>query len=174
MEMAEPPGRGKQNRMVRIAHYAFAVGMVSHVSGLFIYDGFPFLYFFSALSLSIGYYVRLKMKGYQPLRQPAFYGMVFVLSLPVIGPVAGLQKIWAMPRSGDNMGKQKKRLTTLLALGLFAIFIIVIVLMIPSLTADIWRVRILSAALVIAVTAVSLAILKARRIERKGDEANTP
>jgi hypothetical protein len=168
MEMAGLRAAVNEKRMGRIARCAFAVGMVSHVYGLFIYDDFPFLYFFSALSFSVGYYARLRMKGYRPLRQPAFYGMVFVLSLPVIGPVAGLQQIWALPQSGGNVGKQKKRLTTLLTLGLFAIFIIVIVLMIPSLTAEIGRVRILLAALVVSVTAVSLAILKARRIERKG------
>jgi len=168
MEMAGLRAAVNENRMGCIARCAFAVGMVSHVCGLFIYDDFPFLYFFSALSLSVGYYARLIMKGYRPLRQPAFYGMVFVLSLPVIGPVAGLQQIWAMPRSGGNVGKQKKRLTTLLTLGLFAIFIIVIVFMIPSLTAEIGRVRILLAALVVAVTAVSLTIRKARRVERKG------
>jgi hypothetical protein len=168
MEIARLQAAVHENRMGRIARCAFAVGMVSHVYGLFIYDDFPFLYFFSALSLSIGYYARLRMKGYRPLLQRAFYGMVFVLSLPVIGPVAGLQKIWAMPRSGENVGKQKKRLTTLSTLGLFVIFIIVIVLMIPSLTDEIWRVRILLAVLVVAVIAVSLAILKARRIERKG------
>lgn len=170
MEMAAPRAAGKENRMGRIARCAFAVGIVSHVCGLFIYDSFPFLYFFSALSLSVGYYVRLQMKGYQPLRQPAFYGMVLILSLPVIGPLAGLQKIWAMPRSGDVMDRQKKRLTTLITLGLFAVFIIVIVLMIPSLTAEIWRVRLLLAALVVAVIAVVLAIRKARRIEKKGEK----
>jgi uncharacterized membrane protein len=168
MEMAGLQAAVNENRMGRIARCAFAVGMVSHLCGLFIYDDFPFLYFFSALSLSVGYYARLRKKGYRPFRQPTFYGMVFVLSLPVIGPVAGLQKIWAMPRSGENVGKQKKRLTTLSTLGLFVIFIIVIVLMIPSLTSEIWRVRILLAALVVAVIAVSLTILKARRIERKG------
>jgi hypothetical protein len=168
MAMTGPRAAVNENRMGRIACCAFAVGMVSHVYGLFIYDDFPFLYFFSALALSVGYYARLRMKGYRPLRQPAFYGMVFVLSLPVIGPVAGLQQIWAMPQSGENVGRQKKRLTTLLTLGLFAIFIIVIALMIPSLTAEIGRVRILLAALVVAVTAVSLAIRKARRVERKG------
>ena len=167
MEMVGQRAVVSENRMGRIARCAFAVGMVSHGCGLFIYDDFPFLYFFSALALSVGYYARLRMKGYRPLRQPAFYGMVFVLSLPVIGPVAGLQQIWAMPRSGENAGKQKKRLTTLLTLGLFAIFIIVIVLMIPSLTAEIWRVRILLAALVVAVIAVSLAIRKTRRIKRE-------
>lgn len=168
MEMTGPRAAVNDYRLGRIARCAFAVGMVSHVCGLFIYDDFPFLYFFSALALSVGYYARLRMKGYQPLRQPAFYGMIFVLSLPVIGPVAGLQQIWAMPQSGGNVGKQKKKLTTLLTLGLFAIFIIVIVLMVPSLTAEIGSARILLAALVIAVTAVLLAILKARRIERKG------
>ncbi|MRR56088.1 MAG: hypothetical protein EG822_16570 [Deltaproteobacteria bacterium] len=168
MEMAEPRAAVLDKRMGLIARCAFSVGMASHVCGLVIYDDFPFLYFFSALALSVGYYARLLMKGYRPLRQPAFYGMVFVLSLPVIGPVAGFQQIWAMPRSGGNADKQKKRLTTQLTLGLFAIFIIVIVLMVPSLTDEIWRVRILLAALVVSVTAVSLAIRKARRIERKG------
>lgn len=168
MEMAGPRAAVNDYRMGRIARYAFAVGMVSHVCGLIIYDDFPFLYFFSALALSVVYYVRLRMKEYRPLRQPAFYGMVFVLALPVIGPVAGLQQIWAMPRSGGNVGTQKKRLTTLSTLGLFAIFIIVMVLMIPSLSAETGRVRILLAALVVAVIAVSLAVLKARSLERKG------
>jgi len=164
--MEGPQIKGDEIRMGRIARNAFGVGIVSHLAGLFIYDEFPLLYFFSVACLSAGYYVRIKMKGYQPLHSAAFYGMVLLLSIPVIGPVAGLQKIWAMPRSGEDIGPEKKRLTTLISLGLFIIFMIVIVLMIPSLTAETWVARTLAGVLLIAVIAVSLAIFKATKTAR--------
>lgn len=164
--MGDPQLAGDEDRLGRIARYAFCVGMVSHLSGLFIYDKFPYLYFFSAVCLSVGYYVRIRMKGYQPLCSAAFYGMVVLLSMPVIGPIAGFQKIWAMPRSGDPIGREKKRLTTLMTLCLFIIFVVLIIFMIPSLAAGTWRVRMLFGTLIIAVIALSLAIFKAARTEK--------
>lgn len=168
MNIGDTQIAGGGSRVGHIARFAFAVGIVSHLTGLFIYDRFPYLYFFSVVCLLVGYYVRIGMKGYQPLVTPSFYGMVFLLSLPVIGPIAGFQQIWAMPRAGEEMGKEKKRLTTLISLGFFVIFLIVVVLMIPSLTAERWIAHLLLGILAIAVIAVSLAMLKAKRT--KGSE----
>lgn len=165
MNIGDTQSAGGAGRAGSIARFAFAAGTVSHLTGLFIYDRFPYLYLFSVICFSVGYYVLIRMKGCQPLVNPSFYAMVVLLSLPVIGPIAGFQQIWAMPRVGEEIGKEKKRLTTLISLGLFSIFLIVIVLMIPSLTAERWIAPLLLGILAIAIIAVSLAMLKARRVK---------
>lgn len=157
----------------RIARYALAIGVVSHVAGLVLYDDFPSLYFFSALCLSAGYYARLRMKEYKPLKTAAFYGMALVLALPVIGPAAGFQKIWAMPRRGEEVPRESRKMTTWISLGIFVIFVLVLVMFsLPSFGVSgggwIRTARIVFSAVFVALIALFLLTVKAARREKDG------
>lgn len=150
------------------------MGVVSHVAGLMLYDDFPSVYFFSALCLSAGYYARLRMKEYQPLKTAAFYGMALVLALPVIGPVAGFQKIWAMPRRGETVTREGRKMTSWISLGVFVIFVLVLVMFsLPSfgVSGGGWAgtARIIFSAVLVALIALFLLTVKAARREKAGE-----
>jgi hypothetical protein len=157
----------------RIARYALAIGVVSHAAGLMLYDEFPYLYFFSAFCLSAGYYARLRMKEYQPFKTAAFYGMALVLALPVIGPVAGFQKIGAMPRRGEEIPRESKKMTTWISLGIFVIFVLVLVMLaLPSFgvtgTGWVWTARIIFGVVLVALLAAFLLTVKTARRNKGG------
>jgi len=97
----------------------FIVGVLAHLVGLLLYDLFPYLYFLSVYCLCHCYYLFLKSKGYAPLRTAAFWGMTFVLALPVVGVVAGYQKLRITPQRGEGTKRKSQVTTSLISLLLF-------------------------------------------------------
>lgn len=104
----------RKNR--NLVKFCLLTGTVIHLAGLTTYHRFPFLYFISVLVLSAGYYLHLLDKGYCPWRMPTFWGMVFVLSIPIVGLIAGFQKMSTTPAKGQNHGKTDKTRTTIVTL----------------------------------------------------------
>ncbi|MBT0653058.1 hypothetical protein KI810_08330 [Geobacter luticola] len=96
--------------------FCLAAGSIMHVAGLMVYDRFPYLYLFSALLLSLGYYLFLKGKQYQPYSMASFWGMVVVLAIPIVGVIAGFQKMMVTPAKGRTPDKSDRRRTTLVTL----------------------------------------------------------
>jgi hypothetical protein len=105
-------------------------GTVMHVAGLMVYGRFPFLYLFSIVVLSAGYYLHLLEKQYRPCRMPSFWGIVFVLSIPIVGLIAGFQKMLVIPVRGSTDKPDKKRTTlvTLLLAVPIAVFLAAMIL----------------------------------------------
>jgi len=104
------------NRYLPLVKFCLAAGSIMHVAGLMVYDRFPYLYLFSALVLSLGYYLFLQEKQYQPFSMASFWGMVVVLSIPIVGVIAGFQKMMVTPAKGSKPDKSDSRRTTLVTL----------------------------------------------------------
>lgn len=96
--------------------FCLVTGSLLHLAGLMVYDRFPYLYLFSALLLSLGYYLFLKGKQYQPYSMASFWGMVVVLAIPIVGVIAGFQKMMVTPAQGSTPDKGDRRRTTLVTL----------------------------------------------------------
>lgn len=113
----------QNNRKVSIK-FCLVAGTIMHLAGLIIYGRFPLLYLLSIVVLSAGYYLHLLTKQYSPCRMPSFWGMIFVLSIPIVGLIAGFQKMLVTPSKGSMDKPDKKRITlvTLLLAVPIAVF----------------------------------------------------
>ena len=118
---------------LKMARPLLGVGAVMHVTGLLVYDSFPFLYLISILVLCWSYYLFLKGNGYRPLATPVFWGMAIVLAIPIVGLLAGIQKILFTPEKGESQSKQCRMMSSLVSLLLFVpIIAIFAALIIPA------------------------------------------
>lgn len=95
------------------------VGAVAQVTGLFVYDSFPFLYLISILILCWSYYLFLKGNGHRPLATAVFWRIAIILAIPIVGLLAGIQQNLLSPEKGDRQGKQSRLMNSLLSLLLF-------------------------------------------------------
>jgi multisubunit Na+/H+ antiporter MnhC subunit len=108
-----------ETQSLKMARPMLGIGAVVHVTGLFVYDPFPFLYLISILLLCCSYYLFLKGSGYRPLATPAFWGMAIVLAIPIVGLLAGVQKILFIPKKGDMQSNSNRLMSSQVSLTIF-------------------------------------------------------
>jgi hypothetical protein len=108
-----------ETHLLKMAQPLLGIGAVVHVAGLFVYDSFPFLYLISILFLCCSYYLFLKSSGYRPFATPVFWGMAIVLAIPIVGLLAGVQKILFIPQKGDRQSNPSRLMSSLVSLAIF-------------------------------------------------------
>lgn len=108
-----------ETQSLKMARPLLGIGAVVHVTGLFVYDSFPFLYLISILLLCCSYYLFLKSSGYRPLATSTFWGMAIVLAIPIVGLLAGVQKILFIPKKGDRQSNPSRLMISHVSLTMF-------------------------------------------------------
>jgi len=164
------------------ARILLVIGVLSHSAGLLVYDSFPFLYLGSILILCCSYYLFLSGNGRRPLATPAFWRMAVVLAIPVIGVLAGIQKILVTRKTGDTRDRRSRLTTSLVSFLLFVPFVAIFAAMsMPAFPgAPSWLMTgILVCATVIEVAVLAAVIYCRRRTRRENvmtvfDEDNAP
>lgn len=122
-----------RNRNMPLVAFCLITGSILHVAGLMVYERFPYLYLFSALVLSLGYFLFLQGKQYRPLSMASFWGMVIVLSIPIVGVIAGFQQMLVTPAKGTKPALGDSRRTTVVTLLLaIPVAVLVAAMVIPA------------------------------------------
>jgi hypothetical protein len=167
--------KSDQNNKKALIKFCLLAGTIMHLAGLIVYSRFPFLYLFSIVVLSVGYYMHLLEKQYRPLRLASFWGMVFVLSIPIVGLIAGFQKMLVTPSKGstDKPDKKQTTLVTLLLAVPIAVFFAAMIMPVFRETSPVVMKVILVVA-VVAELALLMALIAMKKRTNKVDRDEQP
>lgn len=164
----------QKNKKVLIK-FCLLSGTLMHLAGLIVYGRFPFLYLFSIVVLSVGYYLHLLEKQYRPFRLASFWGMVFVLSIPIVGLIAGFQKMLITPLRGNTDKPDKKRttlVTLLLAVPIAVFFAAMIMPSFRGVSAAVFKFILVIA--VVVELALLMELIGMKKISNKVDREEQP
>lgn len=160
---------GLKSGSIKHVRSVFIFGATLHLAGLPVYDSFPFMYLLSIPILCWSYSLFFKENGYRPTATPAFWGMVIVLALPIVGLIAGIQKIMITPKKEYCQDKGSWLLTSLTSLMLFIPIVVVFAAMIIPAFPDI-PARLMPAILVCAGAMEVLLLAIMSFIKKRGRE----